>query len=110
MIQGTELTVDGLTAVDRHNSETGVLGEVVNAARDLYCELARWGKDERLSISDACFHLLQNWKSKGCSLAGAGLGESDKIAACQQNGNCLGLDGRRRLEAHFRDRAIDGLG
>ncbi len=53
---------------------------------------------------------LQDRQREGRRLAGAGLGDADQVASVHQDGNGLGLDGRRLGVAHLGQRGDERRG
>ena len=102
-------------AEDDRDVERQAGREVAEALGDLAGEFARRREHEHarpaarrgLLVGDEA---VEDRQREGRRLAGAGLGDADQIAALHQNGNGLGLDGRRLGVAHPGQRSDERRG
>ena len=105
-----------LLGADRRAAEDGdrvdALAGAVGAQRlgDLDAELARRGEDERLHLAIVGVDELDHRQAEGGGLAGAGLRLADHVAAVEQLGDRLLLDGAWILVADVVKRGENGLG
>ncbi len=102
-----DLGLVGHAAVHGHDVLAGVLGASAGDFVDLGAELARGGDDEG-AYALAPAEPLQDRQHEGRRLAGAGLGAADDVAAGDDLGNGLLLDGGRLLVAEPLDRVEHG--
>ncbi len=92
-----------------------IAAEAMEAFLDLQGEFAGRRHDEGAravavrGARSAC-QVLQHRQRKGGGLAGAGLGDAEQIAACEQRRNGTCLDGCRLVEALSVESAQKGLG
>ena len=105
-----------LLGADRRAAEDGdgvdALAGAVGAQRlgDLDAELARRGEDERLDLAVLGVDELDHRQAEGGGLAGSGLRLADHVAAVEQLGDRLLLDGAWILVADVVKRRENGLG
>jgi hypothetical protein len=105
---GTQL---GLLRADRRAAEDGddvdALARAVGADRlgDLDAQLARGREHQRLDLTDLGIDGLEQRKAERRSLARAGLGLADDVAALEHRRDRLLLDRARRFVAHV----VEGL-
>ena len=105
-----------LLGADRRAAEDGdgvdALAGAVGAQRlgDLDAELARRGEDERLDLAVVGVDELDHRQPEGGGLAGSGLRLADHVAAVEQFGDRLLLDGAWILVADVVKRGENGLG
>ena len=112
-LQGPQLALDRLAAVDRQDRDAGEVGEEVG---ELFCDLDREfpGRAEDDGLHDAACRvdLLDSGNAECCGFAGAGLclGSHVTTGLDERNGECL--DRRGLFEAHifycFPDLAREG--
>jgi len=90
-------------AIDSHHAKSGQMAaELAQFIGDLEAQFARRTEEQHLRLAARGIEALQQRQPVGARLAGAGLGQADKIGfAGQQHGDGLLLNGHRRLEAHF---------
>ena len=104
-------TPPNITAVD-----SGHPGPIsTETVGDLACQLARWTKHQGVAGSRRRsprrgVQPLQDRQRKGGGLAGAGLGDTDHIAARHHDRDGLGLNRRRVYVFLFDQRPQDGVG
>ncbi len=97
-----------LAAVDRQHVEAGDLARVLlERLCHLDGQFARRRQDQGLRLLLVQLQARQDRQREGGSLAGAGLGLAQQVAAAQQGGNGGRLDRRRRLVTDFGDRGQD---
>ena len=102
--QRGQLHAVGLAAVDRqHVHAAQVRGVLLERLADLQGQLAGGGEHERLRVLLGQVETGQDRQRERRGLAGAGLGESDDVAAGQQRRNRGGLDGGGGLVADIAD-------
>ena len=105
-----------LLGADRRAAEHGdgldALAGAVGAQRlgDLDAQLARRRQHERLDLVVGRVDELDHREAEGGGLAGSGLGLADHVAAGEELGDCLLLDGAWILVADVVKRGENGLG
>ncbi len=98
----TDATVDGGAA------NLGVAAQHDGRLMDLLGQLARRGDDEHPRLAQgAARQPLQNGQHESRRLARARLGQPEHIAALQNDGNALFLDGGRRRVTGIADAGLD---
>ena len=109
-VQGAELPVDGLAAVDGYDPQAGVLREEVNLSRRLHGKLT--GRDEHDCLRLALFGIekLQNRKGERSGLSRSGLGLADHVLTGEENRNGARLNRSRRFEAGVADGLKESFG
>ena len=106
-------------ADEQADAQLGVVRQAQADVVDLLGQLARRRDDQRLRRAARQVHeLMQDRQQEGGGLAGAGLGGGDQVAAGEDGGDGLGLDGRRLRVTHLarglhqrwcRPRALNGM-
>ena len=90
------LRIEADAAEDLQHAQRHILAVIAGALGDLRRELASRGEHQRTRRALARGGLgkpLQNGQHEACRLAGAGLGAGEHIAACEDRGNGLELNG-----------------
>ncbi len=99
-----DLPIDRHTAEHHRDGKPQELAVIDKALRDLACELAGRRKDQHaaragLALTIVLRETVQRRQREGSGLAGAGLGDTAKIAAIEQCRDRLSLDRRRHVIA-----------
>ena len=105
--QLADLRTVGRAAVHGGHEVAGFAGDLHARAADLLSQLARGADDAHARGAAAALHALergQRGQQERCGLAGAGGGGGDDVAAFQDVGDGLLLNGRGGVVAH----ALDG--
>ena len=100
MLGGVDLGILAHAAQDHRQLEIKEAAIGAQALFDLHRQLAGGRQDQGLGFPRtgrdmAHRQFLQQWQPEGCGLAGAGLGDAQKVAAGQQRRDGPALDGRR---------------
>ena len=115
LAQRLHLRIHRHTAVDGEDAKRSVAAEVAHALLDLQREFAGGSQDERphrvpcrrgagVGVRQ---HALQDRQREGGGLAGAGLCDSDDVAALHRGRDCLHLDWCRRGVTEFVEGPLD---
>ena len=108
ILEGTDLTSDLLSAVDREDLDPGhVFRKAAKLFRYLDRKFSRRAEDHCLCLSVFRVHLHEKRNSKSCGLTGSGLRLADHVMAFHLNRDRLGLDRGRRLKSHICNCAED---
>ncbi len=115
MLHGIDLGILAHAAQDHGALQIEKAAIGLEALFDLHRELAGGRQDQRLGLARTGRHmadgkLLQQRQAESGGLAGAGLGDAQKVAARQQRRNGAGLDRGGSGVILCRKRAEDRLG
>ena len=92
-LEGVELALDWLAAVDGEDVEVLEVAEAVDCFGNLDGELAGWGENEGLGVGVGLIHTFDYGDGEGRGFACAGLGLGNYVAAFYEEADGLFLDG-----------------
>ncbi|CAB3900878.1 hypothetical protein LMG26858_04229 [Achromobacter anxifer] len=115
LAQRGDLGVDVDAAKHHHGVQRGVLAVGLHRFLDLRGQLTRRGQDQAARAAGLAqlglllHQQMQDGQGEACGLAGAGLGGGEQVAAFQDLGNGLGLNGSGRGVAGVGNGAQQGI-